>query len=66
MLADALDEHVASLGTSMRILTGSDADAARLRHGGEDGDEPGPRDSVADAGGWRRCWSDEFRPYLLS
>jgi hypothetical protein len=31
-----LDEHAASLGTSMRILTGIDTDAARSRHGGED------------------------------
>src|SRR6266498_2170400 len=36
LLADAPDEHAASLGTSMRILTSSDADAARSRHGGED------------------------------
>ena len=36
VLADAPDEHAASLGTSMRILTSSDADAARSRHGGED------------------------------
>jgi len=30
-----LDEHAASLGTSMQILTGIDTDAARSRHGGE-------------------------------
>jgi hypothetical protein len=31
-----LEEHAASLGTSMRILTAIDTDAARSHHGGED------------------------------
>ena len=42
LLADAPDEHAASFGTSMQILTGSDADADRPRHRGEDWALGGP------------------------